>query len=96
MSTQFSLRLQLPALQQLAGQLGRVLLQLASVALVTTGEAAVPPAPVAAAHSPSSSGVSVDRLECASVDGFDASPPGIPMYLLEECIEHVEEVRAPR
>lgn len=37
--------------------------------------------------------MSHDRLVCASVDGFEASPQAIPMYLLEECIEHVEEVR---
>ena len=84
--------MQLPTLQTLGRQVGRFLLELARIALVTAAETAVP-APVAAPASSSGGCVSHDRLVCASVDGFDASPQAIPMYLLEECIEHVEEVR---
>lgn len=46
-------------------------------------------APRSASSSPA---VSTEQLVNASVDGYEASPPPIPIHVLE-CIEHVEEVR---
>lgn len=85
MFAQLSLRVQFTSLLTAGRMVSKLLLHLASIALVSNTDA-VPASPL-----------SDDQLTCVncSVDGYDASPPPVPAAVLE-CIEHVQEVHFVR